>query len=384
MTQNLLLYNYTEWLSSMCGSCCDCCAQCCSSLYKCCCCDCLRKSQKEQYPHILYRQVGSEEDIGDLHPRLERTYSYKYAPADTEFETHPQVVDSSGSNQPQSGRSAITSQPKFTEKRHKRPISSIPEETTSEVSGSQSLSSRDPSMYDSQEELDTGSHIGYIRSSIPVNFGDEPKSPSRLPLVSQRHLSSPLLSIQQGQEHKLHPEYKAKDWKGGHKRQSSAPNFSRARAATLATPEISQTVQRALAHSRSLGEIHTSVNFSLYYDERHSTLIVHLYQLSRLQTRRSEENCNPFLEVYLLPRKSIVYESHVKKHTLNPKYDQVFKFPKLSSAEFCKLILIIRVYNNDKSNFMGGALYPLQEANLYGDRIEARVFQVDEEEFLQV
>ena len=124
------------------------------------------------------------------------------------------------------------------------------------------------------------------------------------------------------------------------------------------------------------------VQFSLYYNSE--KLIVHLKQAFKLPTSRPEESSNPFTEVYLLPKKNEVHKSRTVLKTHNPIFDETFKFTKLIPNEIEKQIVVMRMYINERSHFIGGVLYPLESANMDGDLIKVTISEFDEEESLRV
>lgn len=127
-----------------------------------------------------------------------------------------------------------------------------------------------------------------------------------------------------------------------------------------------------------------SVQFSLYFDEKHNTLIVHLLQALNLPTKRPQSTSNPFAEVYLLPHKMEVFETRVFQATLNPAFDQAFKFNNVDCDDLKKQMLVIRLYLHSKHHFLGGVLFPLEHGKLYGLSHTTDITVYDEEEGLKV
>ena len=126
------------------------------------------------------------------------------------------------------------------------------------------------------------------------------------------------------------------------------------------------------------------IHFSLYHDDNTQKLIVHLKQVFKLPTGRPVESCNSFAEIYLLPKKNCVHKSHVQMKTHNPLFDETFKFTDLDLHMIRKQTLLIRMYVNERSHFIGGLLYPLESANVNGDLIKVAISVFDEEESLKV
>ena len=126
------------------------------------------------------------------------------------------------------------------------------------------------------------------------------------------------------------------------------------------------------------------VHFSLYYNESNQKLIVHLSKVSKLPTSRPEESSNPFIEIYLLPKKKEVHKSHTEMKTHNPTFDETFKFTELNQHEIKKQTVVMRIYNNERNHFIGGVLYPLESADMNGNLIKVSISEFDEEESLRV
>ena len=124
--------------------------------------------------------------------------------------------------------------------------------------------------------------------------------------------------------------------------------------------------------------------FSLYFDEKHGILIVHLLRAFNLPTKRAESASNPFAEVYLLPIKSEVQESRILHRTLSPIFDQAFKFTNVRLEEVRKQLLVVRIYLHTKHHFIGGAFFSLEKANLFGGSNTVDLTVFDEEEGLKV
>lgn len=125
------------------------------------------------------------------------------------------------------------------------------------------------------------------------------------------------------------------------------------------------------------------IYFSLYYDETKAMLIVHVTEAVNLPTSRPDQTTNPYVQVYLLPRKSTVQQSHSVKGTHSPFFDHVFRFSGLSLDVLSQQILVMRCYVN-LNHFVGGILYSFDEADLIGKRIVREIMPFDEEEGLKV
>ncbi len=127
-----------------------------------------------------------------------------------------------------------------------------------------------------------------------------------------------------------------------------------------------------------------SMQFSVYFDEKHNLLIAHLLKAFNLPTKRPGSTSNPFAEVYLLPNKSEVFETRVLRETLNPAFDQAFKFCNVSIDDIKEQLLVVKIYLHGKHHFIGGMLFSLGNANLYGASNTTELTVYDEEEGLQV
>lgn len=125
------------------------------------------------------------------------------------------------------------------------------------------------------------------------------------------------------------------------------------------------------------------VHFSLYYDEAKSMLILHVNKAVNLPTQRPAESCNPFLQIYLLPGKTDVQQSHCVDGTHSPVFDRVFRFINLNIDNLRRQMLVMRFYIN-VNHFVGGILYSLEDANMSGDKEVMEIAEFDENMGLQV
>ena len=129
------------------------------------------------------------------------------------------------------------------------------------------------------------------------------------------------------------------------------------------------------------------LQFSLYYDFKRTTLIVHLQKAFNLSPRDPETNtCNPFVIVYLLPNREAdckTYETRVVHNTLNPSFDEMFQYPQLNQWVARQQTLVCRIYHHcgTKQNIViGGVLQPLENADFHGKTIRKKIAE-DFEEF---
>lgn len=127
-----------------------------------------------------------------------------------------------------------------------------------------------------------------------------------------------------------------------------------------------------------------SLQLSMYFDEKHNLLVVHILKAFNLPTKRPKSTSNPFAEAYLLPNKAQVFETRVLRETLSPVFDQAFKFCNVSIDDIKKKILVVRIYLHGKHHFLGGVLFSLENANLFGTSHTMELTLYDEEEGLKV
>ena len=125
------------------------------------------------------------------------------------------------------------------------------------------------------------------------------------------------------------------------------------------------------------------VHFSLYFDELKSMLIVHVTRAIHLPTQRPAQTSNPFVQVYLLPGKTDVQQSHCVDGTHSPMFDRVFRFTNLNFDSLRRQQLVMRFYIN-VNHFVGGVLCPLEDANTTGDKTVRDIETFDEDMGLQV
>ena len=125
------------------------------------------------------------------------------------------------------------------------------------------------------------------------------------------------------------------------------------------------------------------VHFSLYFDEVKSMFIVHVTRAVNLPTQRPAQTSNPFVQVYLLPGKTDVQQSHCVDGTHSPVFDRVFRFINLTFDSLRRQQLVMRFYIN-VNHFVGGVLCPLEDANTTGENTVQDIEAFDEDMGLQV
>ena len=129
-----------------------------------------------------------------------------------------------------------------------------------------------------------------------------------------------------------------------------------------------------------------TLQFSLYYDFKRRTLIVHLQKAFNLPVREiDKDTSHTFVIIYLLPNRETdreTYESSVVHNTLNPNFDEMFQFPRLKQEVARKQTLVFRIYHQcgPKHNILiGGVLEPLEGVDFHGKTIRKRIVEDVEE-----
>lgn len=330
------------------SSCCECescevqCLRLCNVC--CCCCDKFNEPGKTEHPHILYGQLVQDQDSNETANQPSQSESpvgkgYKYPQKYREYVIPPQLVKDSGGvvvrQQPRASRSLSDV------KTHRQG-----QRTTKSVSDIKDALNMIDEQYDSMEE-DTD--VGYV---------DISKRPS-------------LVTIERSPEHTLE---RGKEIEFPGQRRMSIGCI---RKLDLVLTEKLEELKPACTPDIP------GVHFSLSYDEQKFMLIVHVSYGINLPTQRPEQTSNPYIQVYLLPTKSEVQQSHSIEGTHSPFYDRLFRFTKLSLDSLRRCAVVIRFYIN-VHHFIGGVLYGLEEADLMGNKIVHSISQYDEEEGLKV
>ena len=120
------------------------------------------------------------------------------------------------------------------------------------------------------------------------------------------------------------------------------------------------------------------ITFTLYYDVQRRTLTVHLIDAVNLPAMDRRGTSDPFVILFLLPNKEEIFESKVHRRTLDPVFDEVFEFSGLLPNEIRRQSLVLRVLDKDtigSSDYIGGVVLPLEEADLYGVRVTRKINQ---------
>ena len=112
------------------------------------------------------------------------------------------------------------------------------------------------------------------------------------------------------------------------------------------------------------------LQFSLLYDVQRCTLTVHLHHACNLPAKdKRTRTSDPFVVLYMMPNKEVLYESKVVSQTLDPVFDESFEFDKLTADDIRQQSLVFRVYDHarfSKNKTIGGVVLPLMDADLYG------------------
>ena len=129
-----------------------------------------------------------------------------------------------------------------------------------------------------------------------------------------------------------------------------------------------------------------TLQFSVYYDFKRKTLILHLQKGFNLPARQIDSDiCNAFVVIYLLPNRETdreTYESSVVPNTLNPNFDEMFQFPRLRLEIARQQTLVFRIYHQvgPKHNILiGGVLQPLDDVDFTGKTLRNRIVEDVEE-----
>ena len=364
---SLLISGYTcpDLLSNCCV--CDCsslkCQQCIQRYCCCCCITLFNGGNNKTYPHIEYGKIESHNKGKDESNDVDYDYTskgesvasvpcqkifkYSHMGIPRQYSIHPQLDNGDGQ--------LVLQQPSLG--------------GYSELSDSATVSSQSSSPYEevTSKDLPLDYSYGGSMDDIGAEIGFVDMSKSSRYMESNPPYAARQLAIES----------------------HSVPTIAQPRSASpfLYVPPLvdpgAKLRKRSLQLTFPTPE-HSCVHFSLYYHESNQKLVVHLKEASRLPTSRPEESSNPFTEVYLLPNKGVVHKSHVETKTHSPVFDETFKFTELDSHDIKKQTLVMRMYINERSHFIGGVLYPLESAAMNGDLVKVPISEFDEEESLRV
>jgi hypothetical protein len=111
------------------------------------------------------------------------------------------------------------------------------------------------------------------------------------------------------------------------------------------------------------------LQFSLQYDVQRCSLTVHLHHASNLPAKDKRGTSDPFVTLYMMPNREVLFESKVVLQSLNPVFDESFEFNELATDEVRRQSLVFRLYDHDKyskNDPIGGVILPLEDADLFG------------------
>ena len=166
----------------------------------------------------------------------------------------------------------------------------------------------------------------------------------------------------------------------------SLPSGSAVREKKPCPPKHSSTIpQIVVTEPFEIGP-NPTLQFSIYYDRKRRTLIVHLQKGFNLPARQIDSDiCNPFVIVYLLPNRETdreTYESRVMHNTFNPNFDEMFQFPRLKEEVARQQTLVFRIYHQcgpQHNILIGGVLQPLEGVDFSGKTLRNRIIEDVEE-----
>ena len=299
-----------------------------------CCCCCrgfIERDSQEKYPHILYGQlVQPQETKQPLNEEDETIYEspiqrrYKYPQKYREYTIPPQLEGQ--------GEKLII---------HEQPRRESPD----------NISIQD-------DPFDTGSEVSSDFGGDPgVGFVNRGKRPS-------------LSYIQRSPESTL-------------KRGEHIPFPSKKMSISVLRPLDPALLQKLEDLKPEASPVMSGIHFSLYFDEQKEMLIVHVDRAVNVPTMRPEITCNPFIQVYLLPTKLEIQQSHSIDETHSPVFDRMFRFSHIPVDEIQQQLLVMRLYIN-ANHFVGGVAYNLVEDELLGNKVVKEIAEFDEEEGLRV
>ncbi|XP_041093594.1 synaptotagmin Va isoform X2 [Polyodon spathula] len=108
------------------------------------------------------------------------------------------------------------------------------------------------------------------------------------------------------------------------------------------------------------------LQYSLDYDFQNGQLIVGIISAEDLQAMDLGGTSDPYVKVYLLPDKKKKFETKVHRKTLNPSFNESFRF-KIPYAELGGKTLVMSVYDFDrfsKHDAIGEVKVPMSQVDL--------------------
>ncbi|KAM4711569.1 synaptotagmin-10 [Anableps anableps] len=94
-------------------------------------------------------------------------------------------------------------------------------------------------------------------------------------------------------------------------------------------------------------EICGKLSFSLLYDYEEQALVVKILKALDLPAKDFTGTSDPYVKIYLLPERKKKFQTRVHRKTLNPTFDETFRFP-VAYDELCNRKLHFSVYDFDR------------------------------------
>lgn len=86
------------------------------------------------------------------------------------------------------------------------------------------------------------------------------------------------------------------------------------------------------------------LQYSLEFNASRSELTVGIKEAAALKAMDSGGTSDPYVKVYILPKKSKTFETKVFRKTLNPVFNENFKY-QIPQKELTESVLVIQVYD---------------------------------------
>ncbi|KAL6460099.1 hypothetical protein MHYP_G00318580 [Metynnis hypsauchen] len=89
------------------------------------------------------------------------------------------------------------------------------------------------------------------------------------------------------------------------------------------------------------------LSFALSYDYEEQALVVRILKALDLPAKDFTGTSDPYVKIYLLPERKKKFQTRVHRKTLNPMFDEVFRFP-VEYEQLCNRKLHFSVYDFDR------------------------------------
>ncbi|XP_072529176.1 synaptotagmin-10 isoform X2 [Salminus brasiliensis] len=89
------------------------------------------------------------------------------------------------------------------------------------------------------------------------------------------------------------------------------------------------------------------LSFALSYDYEEQALVVRILKALDLPAKDFTGTSDPYVKIYLLPERKKKFQTRVHRKTLNPTFDEVFRFP-VDYEQLCNRKLHFSVYDFDR------------------------------------